>query len=410
MSYKKFSLFLLFTIFTLLFNNVNAYQIASNHSYVKNSTFTTDHTININGYGDFKLMYTNEDTESDKQNITTSSENEISLDFNLEKELDEITKIGVHYIPVLNSKYQEFDRFYIYLDGYYGKMEIGNTTNVFNNMKIGADTIALGSGGINSSFTKQVKLENNYIYILSPNSFTSQNFGFYNNSIDANNWNDSKYLTKINYYSPEFFGFQFGFSITPNVKLKKDYLGNNIATSIGYGEEMDLGTFINYGVSYINTFGNVGLALSLTGETNISNSLNKKNDVEEDIKSSFDSMEFGMNLNYFGLTFAGSVGYLETNIDVNTPIKSFKSAMKKGEYKTYGFAYEMSDVSVSLTRFESEYKNYTTFEATSYAIEKNVSKGVSAYVEYTDYISSVVSTNKEYSGNSIFVGVIVNFN
>ena len=39
MSYKKFSLFLLFTIFTLLFNNVNAYQIASNHSYVKNSTF-----------------------------------------------------------------------------------------------------------------------------------------------------------------------------------------------------------------------------------------------------------------------------------------------------------------------------------------------------------------------------------
>ena len=33
--------------------------------------------------------------------------------------------------------------------------------------------------------------------------------------------------------------------------------------------------------------------------------------------------------------------------------------MKKGEYRTYGFAYEMTDLSLSITRFESEYKNYT---------------------------------------------------
>ena len=38
--------------FLTIISNSKAYEIASNHSYVKNSEFTTDHTITINGYGD----------------------------------------------------------------------------------------------------------------------------------------------------------------------------------------------------------------------------------------------------------------------------------------------------------------------------------------------------------------------
>lgn len=405
---KKYVLFI--TLATVLtFNNIHAYQIASNHSYVKNSSFMTDYTIDISGYGDFRATYLNKDTDNNKKNTSTNIENEVSLNFKLEKELDEITHVGVNYTPVMNSDYTEFTRFYVYMDGYYGKIELGNTTSIFNNMKVGADTIALASGGINSNFVRKVKLHDNYNYILSPNSFTSQNFGFYNNSVDADYWNDSKYLTKVNYYSPEFAGFQFGLSITPNVKLTEDYTGSAFNSIFTSTEQVDLGTFIDYGVSYINTFGNVGIALSLVGETNISNSLNKNDDVEEDIKDTFDSLEFGMNINYFGFTLAGSMGYLKADIDINSPIKNFKSSMKKGEYRTYGFAYEMTDLSISITRFESEYKNYTEFEATSYAFEKNISKGVSAYVEYTDYISTVKNIG-EYKGNGIFAGIIVNFN
>lgn len=404
---KKYILFTTLTTF-LSFTNTNAYQISSNHSYVKNSSFMTDYTIDISGYGDFKATYLNKDTNNNKKNTSTNVENEISLNFKLEKELDEITHAGVHYTPVMNSDYTEFTRFYVYMDGYYGKMELGNTTGIFNNMKVGADTIALASGGINSNFIRKVKLHDNYNYILSPNSFLSQNLGFYNNSINADHWNDSKYLTKINYYSPEFIGFQFGFSITPNVKLTEDYTGSAFNSIFTSAEQVNFGTFIDYGVSYINTFGNVGVAASLVGETNISNPLNKNDDVEEDIKDTFNSLEFGVNVNYFGLTFAGSIGHLETDIDVNSLIKDFKSSMKKGEYKTYGFAYEMTDLSISITRFESKYKNYTEFEATSYAFEKNISKGVSAYVEYTDYVSTVKSIG-EYKGNGIFAGIIVNF-
>ena len=104
---KKFLLF-----FLLYITTANAYQISSNHSYIKNSNFIADHYININGYGDFRGEYntiTNKQTTTtpETKDIFVDSQVEVSLDINIEKQLDEITTIGVHYIPTYNSSYKE---------------------------------------------------------------------------------------------------------------------------------------------------------------------------------------------------------------------------------------------------------------------------------------------------------------
>lgn len=388
----------------------NAYQIASNHSYIKNSEFTTNYDINIKGYGDFKFIYNESKDKNNLKNSITNSENEISININLNAELNEISKYGLNFIQTFNNNFKKENEYYGYLHGYYGKLEFGNTLSTAENMRIGADTVALGSGGIGSNFIRYIKLANNGnynpTYMLSPGTLTSQNFGYYNSSIKYDFWDNSKYLTKINYYSPELYGFQFGLGIIPNVKLKSDNVGeinNKIITS-----DINIGTFINYGLNYINTFDTVGIAVSIVGEQNISNPLNKENNVKEKINNKFNSLEFGFNVNYFGLTLALSKGTTERNIKSDTTLASMTE--KKGEYTTYGLSYELNEFSVSATFFESEYKNYTKFNSSAFAIENKMSKNISIYAEYINFKSKFIKASVEEKGYNILAGILLNFN
>lgn len=413
---------LYFTLFLVQFivclpSLVQAQQISSNHSYIKNSTFTTDHNIEISGYGNFRLDYSsfqkkNSDgsTDSSSKNAKTTSENEISVDIHLQKEIDELTKIGIHYIPYIDNKYTSvMNRYYGYIDSYYGRIEFGNTTSVFNNMKVGADTIALGSGGMGGNFARTITLQSDYAFLLYPNSLLNQNFGYMNSSLDIDMWEDTRYLTKVNFYTPEFFGFQLAVGITPNTKLKKEYLNTD---NISITDDVDTGMFLDFGVSYINTFDNLGIAISAVGEKNISNSSNKTDGVKEDIQNNFTSAELGVNVNYFGLTLAGSIGNVKIDIDTTNNANIYSAyPIKKGTYLTYGFAYELESISLSVTRFEGKYKDYTKFVSTSFALEKNITKGVSIYGEYTSYTSSILNdtTQPKYKGDIAMVGVVLKF-
>lgn len=409
---KKFLLF-----FLLYITTANAYQISSNHSYIKNSNFIADHYININGYGDFRGEYntiTNKQTTTtpETKDIFVDSQVEVSLDINIEKQLDEITTIGVHYIPTYNSSYKEKEKYFLYIDGYYGKIELGNTYGIYDNMRIGADTIALGSGGIAGNFVRKAKLDNGFLYLLSPNSFLNQNLGFYNNSINQDNWNDSKYLPKVNYISPELYGFQAGISIIPNVAIKQEYVGDT--TILNLTNPINLGTFINYGVNYINSFDNLGIAISVVGEQNLTTSFNKTSDIKEEIKYQFKSFEFGANINYFGWTIAASRGSLDTNVNNLLNSDPLKNIIRdKGSYTTYGLTYELANILMSATFFDSEYKDYTAFNSISVAIEKKMSKGYVLYGEYTKYTSSSINQatklKTEHDGDAIYIGVMLNF-
>ncbi len=392
---------------------VNAYQIASNHSYVKNSEFTTNYDIKIEGYGDFKGMlnsYKNTETTNLK-NSSTIFENEVSINVNLDGELDEITKYGIKFIQTFNNNFSKEKEYYSYLYGYYGRLELGNTISVAEHMRIGADTIALGSGGISGNFTKYITLagdgSSNSAYILSPGVLTSQNFGYYNDSINRDFWDNSKYLTKVNFYSPEFYNFQIGASIIPNVYLKPDNIGNIDSGRIS--NKINLGTFIDYGLSYINTFDNLGVALSVVGEQNISNSINKTDGESEDITNKFKSLELGCNINYFGLTAAGSVGRTERNVEEDLNLSPI--TQKKGKYLTYGVSYELDEFSFSVTFFNSEYKDYTKFKSYAFAIENKMSKNISMYAEYINFTSTFEkNTKKEKEGYNIMLGFLLNFN
>ena len=68
---------------------------------------------------------------------------------------------------------------------------------------------------------------------------------------------------------------------------------------------------------------------------------------------------------------------------------------------------------MSVTFFDSEYKDYTSFDSLSVALEKKISKGYSIYGEYTKYTSSSINqTTKEkteHTGDNIYIGVMFSF-
>jgi hypothetical protein len=381
-----------------------AYQIASNHSYIKNSGFTTDYDIKIEGYGDFKT-FSIEDNISKESSITL--ENEVSININLEGHIDEITKYGIKFIRVFNNNFEKEKEYYGYLHGYYGKLEVGNTRGVAENMRIGADTIALGSGGIASSFIRYINLASNSssdnpIYLLMPGTLTSQNFGYHSKNMFEKIYFDGNiYLPKINYYSPDLHNFQVGAGFTPNVKIAK----GNVT---GLDNDVDLGSIVNYGVNYINTFDNVGIAVSLVYEKNLDVLLNKPptGGTIAKVEHKFASSEFGINISYFGLTFAISRGTIEREVISNEKLASL--TQKDGKYTTYGFVYELSEFSISNTYFDGEYKDYSRFKSMAVAIENKMSKNISVYVEYIKFSSEF--GNIKNDGYNVSLGMLLNFN
>ncbi|MDR1499239.1 MAG: porin [Rickettsiales bacterium] len=385
-----------------MFSNGYAYQIASNHSYVKNSSFTTNYYVNVEGYGDFKSVFQGKKGTSKSEKLIL--QNEVSVNINLEAELDEITKYGIKFIQVFNNTYDKEREYYGYLHGYYGRLEFGDTLSVAENMRIGADTIALGSGGIGSSdFIRSVTMPASSFYILAPGTLSSQNFGYHSTSSDQDYWDKGKYQTKISYYSPEFLGLQIGFGVTPNVKLLSGSISSTVPTS-----DVSLGTMFSYGLSYINTFDSLGIVLSMVGEENVADkAVNNVDGVGEMMNDKFSSREFGVNINYFGLTFAASTGSTQRKVQTTQLISS---TYGKGEYKTYGFVYELSEFSVSATYFNSEYKKHSKFNSAAFAIEDKMSKNLSLYIEYIKFKAEYIVTPTKNEGFSVLCGILLNFN
>ena len=96
---KKFLLF-----FLLYITTANAYQISSNHSYIKNSNFIADHYININGYGDLDYYYINylPRLKNDKLVLTVSVPDSDDL---IDIGVDEITSVDLAFNLRKDTKY-----------------------------------------------------------------------------------------------------------------------------------------------------------------------------------------------------------------------------------------------------------------------------------------------------------------
>lgn len=353
---------------------------------------------------------------------------------------------------VANSKSFTADKAYLFTETNFGKFEFGNNAAANHKMRVGPQNFARGAGGINGKYLEYVNMPmlansaNNGVansvcsggvgvgadgasassacgniklprFILIPSSPIAHGGyakGFYNRDIDNNysinlahkefgfnkvktssqvrdgQFGDLIDATKINYYTPRISGFQFGLSFTPST-------ANSVTSApISQDNSEDIKQSFSYGTNYSQSFGNVGFAISATGEIGkIENNASVST-----ARNNLNAYEFGAIMTFFGITIGTSYGnwgnslqpesgIYSCNYDSSTTLASqtCTSNNKKfsdSTYQTAGIAYEFGHFASSLTYLKSEFQD-NKYDAISFGVDYRIAKGLMPYVEVTKY-------------------------
>lgn len=128
------------------------------------------------------------------------------------------------------------DETWLFISGEFGEFRFGDEDGASDNMALGGQTVAVGTGGIDGTLVDQgavVKLT------------------------------DSSDATKIIYYSPKFSGFQLGVSYTPHGSNNSGRQGAGAAVAnLNTGEVKD---WFAGGLAYTGDIGPAGVKASVTG-------------------------------------------------------------------------------------------------------------------------------------------------
>jgi hypothetical protein len=171
----------------------------------------------------------------------------------------------------------------IYLDGSFGRVELGHEDGAFDTQKYGATSVKAVLVGTFNNTTGSI------VNQLGAAPFLT-------------NFNDTGDNTKVTYYTPRFAGFEAGFSYAPDAD-QDSFAGRRGATTNTDGYEAS--------VNYVNSFNGVDVAASLGG-SHINVSTAAGTNVPGSAGDDSWNVRPGFVLGYGGFEFGASVGFGET--------------------------------------------------------------------------------------------------
>ncbi|MES2677915.1 MAG: porin [Pseudomonadota bacterium] len=360
------------------------------------------------------------------------------------------------------------DKAYIFTESRMGKLEFGNNSAVNHKMKVGPETFARGAGGINGKYLEyinmpmlanssslpagstavctggvgvnasgaaggtcgNIKLPRFILVPRAPIAHGGYAKGFYNRETD-NDYNigsgdndlgfnknktnsqirdgqfgDLEDASKVSYYTPRISGWQLGASFTPDTGT------SGTSATISGDNSGDIKQAISYAVNYSDNFGNLGFALSATGETGKF----EQNSSTVIQRNNLQAYDLGFMASYFGATFGASYGnwgkslqpktgayscdYDPTLLLTNQTCAAGSAATKFSDatYYTAGAAYQFGPFAASVTYLDSNFQE-NKYNAISFGVDYRMAKGLMPYVEVTQY--KFVSNQPKASNISI---------
>jgi hypothetical protein len=321
-------------------------------------------------------------------------------------------KYGVRISPSFSDYFGNDLAYYMFINSYWGKVEIGAALDATENLKITATPLSVSSKVIGSSFARHLKFPLGSGNILfEPATLMNQNLGFTNGETLKKLWNRTKYLSKISYYSPVLSGFQFGFSVAPNIALSDRNLGLT-----DNGEKFNFGYATSAALNYIETILDVSIALSAALEGNFRNPfwkipLSGEKIVENhSLSARFLSYEFGLSISYFGITVAGSLGFSEKTQGDDLVARTGDAEKLNGRYTTCGLGYEIGSLLIGVVYFDSSYGD-NTLRTMDYGVRKTIVRNLSVYAEFIDYKYKTQKSEVQESGREfgVVAGIIMDF-
>ena len=365
--------------------------------------------VTLGGFSDFQAGWTNDDKDTGVRSTGFRNENTVTI------KVDGKTGAGLGYgaeidlqadiTPDASNQGTNANRTFTYLEGNFGRIELGGNKSVAATQRVDASSLAVATGGINGAWTYFVngqgtganQLNNAAGTGFITNSRLTSEHGSYKLLGDEGTYN----ATKVSYYTPKYVGFQAGVSYTPQLADR--------GQTINRSDVSGLADVIDAGLTYDNTFGAYKVALAATYE-------------HADGKGAIDTTSFGTDdvnewnlgglVGFKGFSLAASYGdYIDSGI-----------AGTDGYYWTAGLGYTTGPIGLSATFLESQLtnSNVTTggqdkdFNNVVLGADYKLAPGLTPYAEVSFYDfngagNATAPANYTNNGTVVILGTQVAF-
>lgn len=344
--------------------------------------------VTVGGFADFQVGVVGEDLDTNKRSQAFRSDTTLTF------RVDGKTDGGLGYGGGIDleadtsndaqSQGSNASRTFVYLDGNWGRAELGSEVGAQGTMKVDASNIARATGGINGDFWYFVS--SNARFWATPDLALGYGSGNLGNASQEN-------LNKVTYYTPRFAGFQAGVSYTVN-STDRGQTVNRTDNNPGVAENIWSG-----GLSYDNTFGDFGVSLAATGEYG-----NSEVSTVEDLRT----WNVGGKVSYQGFSLAASYG------DIGDSLRTSTLNADDTNYWTLGAAYEYGPFGVSATYLDSEYDLGTgngsnDFSNLSLGADYKLAPGLTPYVEVNFIEKDAVTAANDNDATVFIAGTQLSF-
>lgn len=353
--------------------------------------------VTLGGFSDFQAGWTSDDKDANMRAQSFRNDNEISvkvdgktaggLGYGAEIDLEADTTADSDAPAGQNTN---ASRTFTYLDGNWGRAEMGDVNSAAGNMRVDASTLAAATGGINGAWT---------YFISSPGGSPRTGAGFITTSklvaehgaVTADGSESTWTATKVSYYTPKFSGFQAGVSYTPDLT--------------GHGQtpvRTDNSTTLNENIwdlalGYEGTFSGIKLAAAGTYEFG---------DAQTSSTQDIEAWNLGAQLGWQNFAIAGSYGSWD---DSNRTASNIDDS----DYWTLGASYNQGPIGLSATYIDSQYAATSTtdndFQNLVIGAEYKLAAGLTPYAEVSFYDFESTGTTYDNEGTAIILGTQVAF-
>lgn len=343
--------------------------------------------VTLGGFSDFQAGYTDNDIAGEERDHGFRNDNEVSV------RVDGKTDAGLGYGAVIDleadisgdndNEGTNAARTFTYLEGGWGRVEMGGNKSAASTMRVDASTLAVATGGINGDWNNFVN-PNGTTAIAGGASFVTSSELEAEHGLTTQIGDESTYnATKLTYYSPRWSGFQVGASYTPDLTARGQAAARN-----GAGDVWELG--LGYETSFDDA---TKLALSgtyLTGEGVAAG-------------SDLGGWNVGALLGIWGFNFAGSYGEWTDSL----------VAGAEADYWTAGVGYDMGAVGLSATYLDSTFDpagaGDNSFENLVLGADYKLAPGLTPYAEVSFYEFDGIGAASDNEGTQVIVGTQLAF-
>jgi hypothetical protein len=271
---------------------------------------------------------------------------------------------------------------YVYLDGSFGRFEMGSTFGAAQNLSVEADNIARGTGGIDGDWV---------FFANNPGA------GFINTpGLAAELGNTAVFgdeslsnATKLSYYSPRFSGFQLGASYTPDLDDRgQAVVRNDVAGT--FGDVVDLAA------NYEGQWGDFGLAAAATAL------FGEADDVAGGNRDDLFNWNVGTAVNYMGFNVAGSYGNLD-DLFANNADASYYTLGAGYDFGPFGASVTWIDSTVEFAGGDNDFDNLVV------GADYSLAPGLTPYIEASFFDADAAGAAQDNDGNVVIIGTELAF-